>query len=133
MNPTIWGPEAWTFLHTITISYPDNPTKEEKASAKKLIESLAYLLPCVHCKSNFAKHIKNISDDVFSSRKKFFEWLVDVHNNVNRQKGTREYSYKEVLSAYKKKFNHKNNYQWIFVLIFVIIITILVIQERRKF
>ena len=30
MEPEIWGPHAWQFLHSITLSYPDNPTFEDK-------------------------------------------------------------------------------------------------------
>ena len=26
MEPNIWGPGAWTFLHSITFQYPENPT-----------------------------------------------------------------------------------------------------------
>ena len=29
-NNKIWGPPAWTFLHTITFNYPENPTNREK-------------------------------------------------------------------------------------------------------
>ena len=30
MNPKIWGPHAWIFLHSITLNYPENPTPELK-------------------------------------------------------------------------------------------------------
>ena len=26
MEPNIWGPGAWTFLHSITFQYPENPS-----------------------------------------------------------------------------------------------------------
>ena len=29
-NNNVWGPAAWTFLHTITFNYPDNPTNQDK-------------------------------------------------------------------------------------------------------
>ena len=35
MEPNIWGPHAWLFLHTITLNFPDNPTKEEKEKYKQ--------------------------------------------------------------------------------------------------
>ena len=37
MDPKIWGPPGWLFLHTLTFNYPNNPTKEEKETTKKLI------------------------------------------------------------------------------------------------
>ena len=30
MDPLIWGPHAWFFLHSITLVYPDNPSEQEK-------------------------------------------------------------------------------------------------------
>ena len=30
MNPEIWGPPAWMFLHSISLAYPKNPTDVDK-------------------------------------------------------------------------------------------------------
>ena len=30
INPSIWGEPGWIFLHSITFSYPEKPTKEDK-------------------------------------------------------------------------------------------------------
>ena len=30
MNPKIWGPGGWLFLHSITLNYPENPTENDK-------------------------------------------------------------------------------------------------------
>ena len=30
MDPKVWGPNAWIFLHSITMNYPKNPTNEDK-------------------------------------------------------------------------------------------------------
>ena len=30
MEPKVWGSHAWIFLHTITLNYPDEPSKFDK-------------------------------------------------------------------------------------------------------
>ena len=34
MDPEIWGPSTWIFLHTITLNYPNNPTIYDKQNYK---------------------------------------------------------------------------------------------------
>ena len=37
MEPNIWGPGAWTFLHSITLNYPNNPNIQTKKIYKVAI------------------------------------------------------------------------------------------------
>ena len=39
MDPRIWGPPAWTFLHSVTLAYPDNPTETDRTNYKKFFNS----------------------------------------------------------------------------------------------
>ena len=48
-NPKIWGPKAWFFIETIILSYPDNPTLNDKNTFKNFFNSLAFILPCRKC------------------------------------------------------------------------------------
>ena len=36
MNPKIWGPPGWIFLHSIAYGYPNEPSSDEKEAAIKL-------------------------------------------------------------------------------------------------
>jgi hypothetical protein len=45
MDPEFWGPSAWKFLHSITMSYPSEPTDKEKKVYKKFFEILGLVLP----------------------------------------------------------------------------------------
>ena len=38
MEPEIWGPNAWTFLHTITLNYPENPSEDDKQNHKDFFD-----------------------------------------------------------------------------------------------
>ena len=45
MEPEIWGPHAWQFLHSITLSYPDNPTLEDKNNHAQFREQAKWVEP----------------------------------------------------------------------------------------
>ena len=127
MIPEIWGPHGWIFLHTITLNYPENPTKEDKFYHKELFNNLKYTLPCKKCANHYALNlVKYPLEPALESRSKFVNWLIDIHNEVNKKNGKRVYSYEEVYKIYsdmydvKKKTNNLN-------LILIIIISLIII------
>lgn len=86
MDPAIWGPHLWFFLHSMSFAYGKNknrPTKEEKYYMYQFLESLKFVLPCT-CKKNYTKHFIS-NPPTLNSRRQLFEWLVDLHNKVNKQ------------------------------------------------
>tara|TARA_B110000208_G_scaffold134954_1_gene163220 strand:- start:376 stop:921 length:546 start_codon:yes stop_codon:yes gene_type:complete len=82
----IWGPPLWHFLHTMSFNYPVNPTEEQKDDYSNFLLSLGKILPCIHCRDNFQKNLKNIrfSDNDFDSRDTFSRAIFDLHNEVNK-------------------------------------------------
>ena len=46
MDPNIWGPHAWMFLHSITLTYPEKPTNLDKTNFEMFFNSLQPVLPC---------------------------------------------------------------------------------------
>ena len=38
MEPKVWGPGAWLFLHSITMNYPENPSETEKMYYKNFFK-----------------------------------------------------------------------------------------------
>lgn len=121
MDPKIWGPHLWFFLHSITFSYAEdkeNPTRQEKKHMYNFLNSLKYTLPCI-CKNNYREHF-NKNPPNLKSRRKLFEWMVDLHNTVNEESNKetyikygltkphlfkRQYTYKEVETMYKNFYN----------------------------
>ena len=58
MDPNIWGSQAWLFLHTITLNYPDNPSKFDKENFKNFFENLSHVIPCDVCKDHYKQNIR---------------------------------------------------------------------------
>ena len=84
MDPTIWGPHGWIFLHSITYNYPENPSEDVQKAAINFFSNLDKLLPCDICKTNYSNHLQTypIEENV-TSREKLMKWLIDIHNEVN--------------------------------------------------
>lgn len=94
MNPDVWGPHAWTFLHAVAHAYPDDPTETDKEHYTNLFLSLRYTLPCPTCQEHFRTVIQKYPIRL-DSRRDLEEWVVDIHNEVNRNLGQDEYTYHE--------------------------------------
>jgi mitochondrial FAD-linked sulfhydryl oxidase len=138
MNPSIWGPSAWLFLHTITIAYPTCPTNEDKANIKNFFMSLQYILPCPTCKNNYKNHIKELplTDNILNSREKLIKWLIDLHNLVNKENNKKELTYDQVQNIYSDIYGYNNKQKifkfYLILCIFTIIIVIASIVFWKK-
>lgn len=100
MDPEMWGPHGWTFLHNITLAYSKNPTESNKINIHKFMINTGHVLPCYKCRINFKNHLKKypLSSQVLSSRKNLVEWLIDIHNCVNINNSKKVLSYTEALN-----------------------------------
>lgn len=106
LEPNIWGNHAWIFLHSITLSYPDNPSNETKNKVKDFFESI--ILPCSTCRTHYSNNLKQypLTDNILSSRKNMIEWLVNVHNSVNKWNNKPIMSLEDVIKKYYKLYNN---------------------------
>lgn len=132
ISPNEWGPSAWRFMHYITMAYPDNPTTIDKQNMKTFFSSIGSILPCEKCRINFAKHtsVYPLNDYVLNSRFDLVNWLIDVHNEVNKMNGKKVLSYDEVIQLYLYK-QHDNclivNTRTAVIIVSLVIIIVLVI------
>lgn len=128
INPDLWGPHGWKFLHYITLTYPNKPKQKDKENYKMFFQLLGEILPCEKCKINYKKHINEtpISEKILSSKYNLIVWLINMHNKVNYINNKKQYNLEEVLD---ELFN-KNNTSEIFGIsnkIFILVIIILII------
>ena len=126
MHPEFWGPSGWKFLHSITFQYPMKPTIDDKAHYKEFFNSLKYTLPCQKCAYHYSKHIRKYPiDSALKSREDLVKWLINVHNEVNKSLGKREYSYQEVFDIYRDEID--NVLGRVSVINVIIFLTVLII------
>lgn len=80
-----WGKPFWNVMHSVTFTYPDKPTDDDKARVRAFFSIIPHFLPCSICGLHFIKEMsdKPLTDDVLASMDSLSRWLVDLHNNVN--------------------------------------------------
>ena len=85
MNPSVWGPSLWFSLHTITLNYPKNPTYEDKKAYNNFFINLQDVLPCDYCIKHYKEHLKKFPlSENLNNRKDLVLWLINIHNEVNK-------------------------------------------------
>jgi FAD-linked sulfhydryl oxidase len=136
MDPNIWGPGAWLFLHTITLNYPHEPTPTDKEDVREFFRLAGRLLPCFYCRENYAQHLKEYPIQV-ESKTDLVHWLIDIHNSANESLGkpvlSRQEAMEKILCMYRKQSqNPFAVHSLYFGLLFILIIAGLYIFSRRR-
>lgn len=145
MNPKIWGPGAWTFLHSVTLNYPDTPSQQDKNEYADFFYSLANVLPCSACQNNFRKNLNDLPIKLYlQSKNSLVEWLFEIHNRINIENKKKIFTLPQFKKLYKQIYNQstesltyykrKNYIQKIiiYILICAIIIIILIQKNYHK-
>jgi len=85
MLTSVWGPNMWHVLHTISFNYPVNPTEKDKKRYMTFVKSLTHVLPCKYCRINLKKNLKSLhlNKSVMKNRDTFSRWVYKLHNHVN--------------------------------------------------
>ena len=84
LNPEIWGPHYWFFLHTIALTYPSYPNAITKRKYYNFIQDLPVFIP----NAKIAKEFSNLLEKYpvtpyLDSRPSFNKWMHFIHNKVN--------------------------------------------------
>ena len=125
MEPEIWGPNAWIFLHTITLNYPENPSEDDKQNHKDFFHNLKNVIPCPNCKEHYNINLQKFPIDVhLESKEKFVKWLINIHNEVNIQNHKKVYSYDEVIKIYDNMYKGNKGLNYNIILIILVIVLI---------
>ena len=111
MDPNIWGPHAWFFLHSVALAYPENPNEEEKIQYYNFFKSLSFVLPCTVCRENYKNHfMKNKLKNNLNNKTDINKWLVEIHNSVNKIHKKKKFTYEQFTKMYDEIY--KNNKQY---------------------
>tara|TARA_A100001015_G_C14841996_1_gene652859 strand:+ start:475 stop:903 length:429 start_codon:yes stop_codon:yes gene_type:complete len=139
MNADVWGPPAWIFLHSITLVYPHNPNIHDKQHYYDFFDNLKNVLPCEICKHHYKNHLQKYPlMDSLNSKVDLIKWLIKVHNEINKTKGKREWTYDEVIAHYDKLYENpakkleKKSYLMIGIFILLLGICIFYILKNKN-
>lgn len=101
MEPAEWGRSAWKFLHACSFAYPENPTRKQKESALAVFNNLGDILPCPICRRHYKENIA-INPPRVTNKETLSQWLVELHNSVNKSRREREVDYDAVQRHYEQ-------------------------------
>jgi hypothetical protein len=97
-----WGKPFWNVMHSVTFTYPEHPTDEDKERIRTFFNMIPFFLPCSICGLHFVKEKMDmpLTDEVLASMDSLSRWLVDVHNSVNRRLKKPELAYDTIKKFY---------------------------------
>ena len=131
LDPKVWGPHYWFFLHTIAVTYPHHPNAVTKKKYYDLIQNLHIFLPIDKIANEFSELLEQYPITPYlDNRESFVRWTWFIHNKINEKlekpKITLEEFYKQYYENYKPndvkyrefyKLRAKIIYLFIFLLI----------------
>jgi|TARA_B110000208_G_scaffold8663_2_gene11172 uncharacterized membrane protein len=142
MDPHIWGPGAWTLLHSVTFNYPEKPTQQDKNEFSDFFYALANVLPCSVCQDHFKKHLNNLPIKFYlESKETLTKWLFEIHNLVNQDTKKKTITYKQFKQIYKNIYSkskesityykQKNKIQKIIIYLLIISIIVMLLVYKK--
>ena len=86
LDPKIWGPPYWHFIHTIAMTYPNNPNAITKKKYYEFINSLPLFIPIEKMSSDFSKLLNMYPVQPYlDNRETFVRWTWFIHNKINKK------------------------------------------------
>ena len=86
LDPKIWGPHYWFFIHTVAMTYPIRPNAITKKKYYEFIQNLSLFLPVEQISGEFSKLIdKYPITPYLDNRDSFVRWMHFIHNKINEK------------------------------------------------
>ncbi len=135
MDPELWGPKLWFFLHTVSFEY--EPTTNSKREYAIFFNSIKSILPCNICKTHFVEFLKtNPIEKNLESKESLIKWVLACHNNVNRSNNKAEWTYDDLVkhytSIFKNDLYNKGTYKNLSLFLGLIILILLFVLVFLK-
>ena len=109
LDPKIWGPKFWFFLHTISLTYPNYPNTITKKKYYELIQNLPTFLPIEEIASNFSKLLDQFPIQPYLDNKEsFIKWVWFIHNKINEKLEKPIISLNDFYIKYYENYKTKN-------------------------
>lgn len=105
LNPDIWGPHYWFFLHTIALNYPKYPNAVTKKKYYDFISNLPLFIPVENMASQFSYLLdKYPVMPYLDSKDAFIKWMHFIHNKINERLEKPKISLNDFYVSYYEKY-----------------------------
>jgi hypothetical protein len=86
LDPKVWGPHYWFFLHTVAMTYPHYPNTVTKKKYYEFIQNLPLFIPVEQNSGEFSKLIDTYPITPYlDNRDSFVRWVHFIHNKINEK------------------------------------------------
>lgn len=101
VDPALWGPHVWRFLHVAAALSP--PRSGARHKWRAVLEALRVALPCPECTGHYQAwhraHPFRVMMSGTATRRAAMAWVLDLHNDVNKRRGVPVWTAREVEAA----------------------------------
>jgi hypothetical protein len=109
LDPKVWGPHYWFFLHTLAMTYPHHPNAVTKKKYYEFIQNLPLFLPVEEMSSEFSKLLdKYPIAPYLDNRESLVRWFHFIHNKINQKLEKPEITLNEFYVKYYDEYKSKN-------------------------
>jgi hypothetical protein len=136
LDPKVWGPHYWFFIHTISMSYPLRPNSITKKKYYEFIQNIPLFIPVESIAGDFSKLLDQYPVSPYlDSRDAFIRWVWFIHNKVNEKLEKNKISLNKFYELYYEEYKPKDiknrelnrlKNKFVYLFILVIFITIIV-------
>ena len=87
-----WGPRVWYYLHYTAAYYirtREGYTPNQINGLYEWLHGIPLIIPCRKCKYWYSKYVLRTPNlrDICVDSKLFFDFIIDIHNRVNKKMG----------------------------------------------
>jgi hypothetical protein len=109
LDPKIWGPHYWFFLHTIAITFPHHPNAITKKKYYDLIQNLPLFIPQEEVSSYFSKLLDAYPVTPYlDNRESIVRWTWFIHNKINEKLEKPKISLEEFYVKYYENYKTRD-------------------------
>jgi hypothetical protein len=109
LDPKVWGPHYWFFLHTVAMTYPHHPNSITKKKYYEFIQNLPLFVPV----ENISKELEQLIEKYpvspyLDNRDSFVRWMHFLHNQINEKLEKPSMSLNDFFVQYYNQYKSQN-------------------------
>ena len=109
LDPKIWGPHYWFFIHTVAMTYPIRPNAVTKKKYYEFVQNLPLFIPVESISGEFSKLIdKYPVTPYLDNRESLIRWTHFIHNKINQKLEKPQISLSEFYIEYYEEYKSQN-------------------------
>jgi hypothetical protein len=109
LDPKIWGPHYWFFIHTVAMTYPIRPNAITKKKYYEFIQNIPLFIPVENMSGEFSKLLdKYPVTPYLDNRESLIRWTHFIHNKINQKLEKPQISLNEFYVKYYEEYKSQN-------------------------